>query len=63
MEKEIAGVDEKEMCMEIIIKGSSKEIAALVLKLQGRRELEDVETIVFNRLQAVQDQNEPVYRP
>lgn len=49
--------------MEIIIKGSSKEIAALVLKLQGRRELEDVETIVFNRLQAVQDQNEPVYRP
>lgn len=49
--------------MEIFIKGTPEEIAALALELQERRVLEDLTDGVVNRLQAAADRNEPVYRP
>lgn len=49
--------------MEITIKGSAKEIAALALELQERRVLEGLANDLINHLQAAADRNEPVYQP
>lgn len=49
--------------MEITIKATPKEIAALVLELQERRVLEGLADDLINHLQAAADRNEPVYQP
>ena len=49
--------------MEIIIKATPKEIAALTLELQERRFLEDLADDLINHLQVAADRNEPVYQP
>lgn len=49
--------------MEITIKATPKEIAALALELQKRRVLEDLADDLINHLQVAADRNEPVYQP
>lgn len=49
--------------MEITIKATPKEIAALALELQERRVLEDLADDLINHLQVAADRNEPVYQP
>lgn len=49
--------------MEITIKATPKEIAALVLELQERRPLEGLADDLVSHLQAAEDRNESVFRP
>lgn len=49
--------------MEITIKGSAKEIAALALELQERRALDGLADDLVSHLQAAADRSEPVYQP
>lgn len=49
--------------MEITIKATPKEIAALALELQERRILEDLGDKLLDSLQAAADRNEQAYRP
>lgn len=50
--------------MTLYLEGSSKEIAAFVLALQGQQDRDlDLAEKVMNRIQKISDQRESVYQP
>lgn len=49
--------------MEIFIKGTPEEIAALAREMQERQGLDKLTSGVVNRLREKQYQNEPVFQP
>lgn len=51
--------------MEIAIKGTADEIAALILEIQERRVDKDLAKQIMNQIQARAEsrRNEPVFRP
>lgn len=49
--------------MEIFIKGTPEEIAALARELQRRHEADKVVDETIRLLQAASDRNEPVFQP
>lgn len=51
------------MTVTVFFDGDAKEIAALVLALQGQRNEKDFCDAVMNRIQEKVDQRESVFRP
>lgn len=51
------------MTVTVFFDGDAKEIAALVLALQGQQNEKDFCNAVMNRIQERVDQSEPVFRP